>query len=42
MLIGIHKDDTKDLCDIEDIASIGNDVVVPTVVTVPADTAPEL
>jgi len=31
------EDDTKDLCDIEDIASIGNDVVVPTVVTVPAD-----
>jgi len=31
------KDDTKDLCDIEDIETIGNDVAVPTVVTVPAD-----
>lgn len=32
------KDDTKDLCDIEDIETIGNDVAAPTVVTVPADT----
>mgnify|MGYP001189185345 CR=1 FL=1 len=32
------KDDTKDLCDIEDIETIDDDVDVPTVVTVPADT----
>ena len=33
------QDDTKDLYDIENIASISGDVVVPTVVTVPADAA---
>lgn len=33
------EDDTKDLYDIQDIASISGDVVVPTVVTVPADAA---
>jgi len=32
------QDDTKDLCDIEDIETIDDDVDVPTVVTVPADT----
>ena len=33
------QDNTKDLYDIEDIASISGDVAVPTVITVPADAA---
>jgi hypothetical protein len=33
------QDDTADLFDIEDIETIGNDVAVPTVITVPADAA---
>lgn len=36
------QDDAKDLYDIEDIANISGDVVVPTVVTVPADAATEI
>lgn len=36
------QDDTADLFDIEDIETIGNDVAVPTVITVPADAATEV